>query len=190
MATPDPGAKSSPASQEPEQEAWSRTHTWTKIPGTRCVAALPRVSLPHGGLWEHGPACLGVQPWAGVLGSQRPPVQVLGACPHPQLPVDLLVDPGPAALQAAMQGICREVTALQRGHRSLGPGQQGHGGRGQGWTALGRRWAHRVPLWGSAAQLEPRREMANCSQHPPALLNSFCNPHDPSRPHKRQTAHV
>lgn len=74
---------------------------WTKRPGTHRVTALPWVSLPHGGLWEHGSAFLGVQPWAGVPGSQCPPVQILGARPHPQLPVNLLVDPGPVALQAA-----------------------------------------------------------------------------------------
>lgn len=103
MADPDPGVKSSPASREPEQEAWSWTYTWTKRPGTHWVIACPRVSLPHGGLWEHSPAFLGVQPGAGVPGSQRPPVQVLSTRPHSQLPVDLLVDLGPAALQVAMR---------------------------------------------------------------------------------------
>lgn len=107
------------------------------------------------------------RPAAGVPGSQHAPVQVLGARPHPQLPVDLLVDLGPAALQAAVLRICQEVTALPRGHRLRGPGQQGHGRGGCGWdwgpgknlglsgVALGLS----SPAWSS------HREMANYSPH-------------------------
>lgn len=45
---------------------------------------------------------------------------------------------------------CEEVT----GHWV---GQQGHGGQRQGWTALGRRWARRVPLWTQQPSWRPAR---------------------------------
>lgn len=54
---------------------------------------------------------------AGLAGAPQgrrscSPVEVLGARPHPQHLVHLLVDPGPAALQVAMLCLRLGVTAL------------------------------------------------------------------------------
>lgn len=88
---------------------------------------LPR-SLPH----VHYSAWAGLQGASGGSGAtllrdgggrRHLPIEVLGPCSHAQLLRDLLVDPGPAALRAAMRCLGQGLRALWRGYRSQGPGR-------------------------------------------------------------------
>lgn len=81
-------------------------------PGPTAGRQLPGSPPLPSGLWAR-------TSWDGS--GRCSPIKVLGTGPNPQLLADLLVYPGPVALQPALLSLCQGVRALQRGGGSCQP---------------------------------------------------------------------